>query len=122
MADSPHPEAPLVALGTVSIALGSIAIMLFFLPILSIPISICGLLAGAMGLVRTLAAHRPHTAIQTRSELRWAIIGCTVCASMMVLGFIIAYAPLGEVPDRSPPSPFWAPPDRPYVPPPARPQ
>lgn len=122
MANSPHNLALPIALGTVSVVLGSIALMLFFLPILSIPIAVFGLLAAGLPLIRAMAAHRfPSATTQSSSELRWAIIGCAVCSSVIVIGFIIAYAPLGETPGNAPPSPVWAPPDRPYVPPPARP-
>jgi hypothetical protein len=123
MADQPHAAAPPLAWGTVSVVLGSIALMLFFLPILSIHIAVWGLLAGGIGLIRAIIGVRKSRATPlSRNEQRWAIIGCTVCATVIVLGFIIAYAPLGETPGRSPPSPFWEPPGRPYVPPPARPQ
>ncbi|HEY2762029.1 MAG TPA: hypothetical protein VGI75_14830 [Pirellulales bacterium] len=115
------PALPRLALGTISVVLGSIALMLFFLPILSIPIAICGLIVGCGRIVRS-AAYHAHSLPHRRSELRWAIIGCLLCSTVMVLGFTIAYAPIGEASGRATPSPFWSQPDRPYVPPPARPQ
>ncbi len=122
MPPSPHISPPLLAFGTVAVALGSIALALFFMPILSIPIALCGLVAGGIGLVRTLAPWQRMDILQRRSELRWAIMGCALCGAVAVLGFIIAYAPLGETPHGSPPSPFWALSEHQYVPPPAQPK
>jgi len=103
--------APSIEFGIASACLGSIGLMLFFLPILSIPIAICGFIAGVAGVIRgqyggTLG-------------LRWSLIGCVFCAAVVAIGFVVAYAPIGELPSRAVPSQNWAPSGRPFIPPPA---
>jgi hypothetical protein len=108
----PHEDfAPSIEFGIASTCLGSIGLMLFFLPILSIPIAICGFLAGVGGVIRgqyggTLG-------------LRWSLIGCVFCVSVVAIGFIVAYAPIGEIPSRAVPPQSWAPSGRPFISPPA---
>ncbi len=99
--------------GTISAVLGSISLVLFPLPILSIPIAVCGLLAGAVGLVHTI--RRPS------SELRWSAIGCSLCVCAIGLGLVLAYTPINNVPTPSAVSRFWEPRGRPYISPPSRP-
>lgn len=105
--------APSIEFGIASACLGSIALMLFFLPILSIPISSCGLLAGIGGIIRGI--------YRGKTGMRWSLIGCTLCAAVLGMGVILANAPVGETPSRKVPRQDWATPDQPYVSPPAAP-
>ena len=105
--------APAIEFGIASACLGAIALMLFFLPILSIPIAICGAIAGAGGVIR--GTHGGALG------LRWSLIGFSLCAGVFVLGVILSNAPSGEVPSYSPPIQAGGTVDRPYVPPPAAP-
>jgi hypothetical protein len=118
---SPAPF-PKIAFGTVSVVLGSIALGLFFMPILSIPIACAGLLASICKLIQARVVPASPLSRTARNELRWAIIGCALCSAIVALGFVIAYAPLGETPGQSPPSAFWASPGSVYIAPPARPK
>ena len=122
MSSKPVAAAPRIALGSISVVLGSIALALFFLPILCIPIAIFGLLAGIARIVRFLVTREMQTVPHVKSEMRWSIIGCALCMTVVVLDFIVAYAPLGETPRREPPLPFWTPPGQAYVSPPAQPR
>jgi hypothetical protein len=112
---------PKIAWGTISVVLGSIALGLFFLPILSIPVACAGLLASVFKLIQASVAPAPAHSKTARNELRWAIIGCALCSTIIALGFVIAYAPLGETRGQVPPSAFFAPPGSAYIAPPARP-
>ena len=109
----PRTESPLVGCGMASLVLGVIGMMLFFLPILGVPISSFGLFFGLVGMVAAL--------LPTASSLRWSLAGTTVSALALAINIGILYAPAGEQPNRKAP-PLWQPvPDRPYVPPPAKP-
>jgi hypothetical protein len=105
---------PFTGLGMSSLVLGTIALILFFLPILGIPISVLGLAFGLAGF--WIGLFRPKV------SLRWSLggIGMSVLALLVNIG--IVFAPAGYIPtgQRHPP-PWRAPPDRPYVPPPANP-
>jgi hypothetical protein len=96
-----------------SLVLGIIGLMLFFLPVLGIPISAIGLALGLIGLLRAFA--------HIGSSLRWSISGTGLCALALLVNFAINYAPWGYIPSRQVP-PSWNPPHgRSYVPPPAEP-
>lgn len=109
----PRTESPWIGLGMLSIVLGMIALLLFFLPILGIPISAAGLLCGIAGAV--LANTIPHT------RLRWSLAGIATCGLALGINFALIYAPGGYVPARPVPPPWQPVPDTPYVSPPARP-
>ncbi len=85
--------------------------MLFFMPILSIPLSGFGLLAGLWGVVQSRSGERV--------ALRWSLIGCVLCAAVLGIGVVLVNAPVGELPSRAVPPQYPKPPDRPYVSPPA---
>ncbi len=113
MSASSREFAPSLEFGIAAVCLGSIALLLFFLPILSIPISLCGLAAGVGGLIRGRFA--------AAAGLRWSLIGCALCGAVLGLECILANAPTGELPGRALPIQTWSPPDRPYVSPPSSP-
>ncbi len=86
----PQPSqssAPPVDLGIVSTVLGSIGLILFFLPILAIPIATCGALSALVGFVHALRGGA--------SNLRWAVVGLGVSLMAIAIGLWLAYAPIG---------------------------
>jgi hypothetical protein len=102
---------PSVALGMTSLVLGVIGQLLFFLPILGLPISACGLLLGILATLAALAGRGP--------TLRWSLGGVAVSALALAINLAILYAPAGYLPDRKVPK-LWNPvPGIPYVAPPA---
>ena len=113
MLSLPEVRSPLVALGMTSFVLGVIGLMLFFMPVLGIPISVLGLCFGIVGLLEVFVA--------IQSSLRWSLYGTGFCALALAVNIAIAYAPSGYMPGRAPPAPWEPPPGRPYVPPVANP-
>ncbi len=108
---SPTSGPPLGA-AVASVVLGAVGVLLFFLPILSIPLSGIGVVFGLVGIVWTLRG-------DARS-LRWAIAGLVVSAAALGAGITIAKAAAGRL--QTPTGSLDV--DRmhaqPYVPPPAR--
>jgi hypothetical protein len=103
---------PLTGLGMTSLVLGTIGLMLFFLPILGIPISVLGLFFGLVGVGGAL--FRPGV------SLRWGLGGIGMSALALALNIGIVFAPAGYIPTGGQQPPPWrAVPDRPHVPPPA---
>src|SRR5579859_6285592 len=102
-----------LALGVTSCVLGFIGLLLFFLPILGIPISLSGLAIGLIALV--LAFFGPF------SSMRWSLAGIAVSLLALGVNLAIDAAPAGYLPTRKVPKSWQTPPERPYVPPPARP-
>jgi hypothetical protein len=109
----PKPESPLLGLGMSSLVLGMIGLLLFFLPILGIPISVCGLFFGLVGLGAVF--------FPTGTSLRWSLAGVAASALALAINIAIVYAPAGYLPGRKVPQMWQTVPDRPYVPPPAQP-
>ncbi len=109
----PRTHAPPFAWGILSLVLGAIGLLLFLLPILGLPIGACGLLFGLIG---TTVAFRSGGVL-----LRWGLLGVALSATALAVNVAIAYAPGGYLPGRKVPPPWQPIPDRPYVPPPARP-
>jgi hypothetical protein len=104
---------PLLGVGLTSAVLGTVALLLFFLPILSIPLGGAGLLLGVAGfLAATLGGW---------TSLRWSAAGIVVCGLALGIAVAIAEAPAGYLPTRSIPLDTQPVPERPYIPPPARP-
>jgi hypothetical protein len=109
----PETENPPIALGMLSLVLGTIGLLLFFLPILGLPISAFASFFGLLGVVAALAPGGVR--------LRWALLGSGVAFVALAVNIAILYAPGGYLPDPVVPRPWQPVPDRPYVPPPARP-
>jgi len=98
-------------LGMSALVLGYAGILLFFMPVLGIPISICGLAAASAGLVLAVAGGR--------GSLRWSLGGLALCLLALGVNVAIYYAPEGYRPPPNEP-PRWQPvPGRPYIAPPA---
>jgi hypothetical protein len=111
MDPSPQSRTPLLAFGMASLVLGFLGTLLFFLPILGVPIALCGFICGMIGLISALLRPDP--------SLRWALGG--IALSLIALGVDLAlmYAPDGYHLTPRQPSPWQPPRDRPYVAPPA---
>jgi hypothetical protein len=108
----PEKHTVLSGLGMASLVLGMIGLMLFFLPILGIPISAFGLFFGCAGCFGAVSGAGPL--------LRWSLGGMALCALALAVNFAILYAPAGYLPQRGVPRPWNPVHDRPWVSPPAR--
>jgi phosphate/sulfate permease len=106
-----HPDNPLLGLGMASLVLAFIALIVFFMPVLGIPISVIALCFGIIGF--GVALFTPTAA------LRWGLAGIAASCLALAVNVAIAKAPSGYLPERRVPTPWQQPPDRPYVPPPA---
>jgi len=106
-----HRNLPPLGLGLASTVLGAVGLLLFVLPILAIPISVCGLMAGAIGAAWAVA----------RRSLDWrlSLAGAVLCGLAMTIGLAIAYAPGGYFGRPAEPSTISPALPRPYIPPPA---
>jgi hypothetical protein len=115
---SPVPEAhnPPIALGMSTLVIGTIGLMLFFLPILGIPLSAFGLFFGILALLAALFRTRAGIGVL----LRWTLAGIAVSSLSLAVNVAITYAPSGYLPCRKVPQLWQTTPDTPYVPPPDR--
>lgn len=103
---------PLTGLGMVSLVLGTMALILFFLPILGIPISVLGLFFGIIGFIAAL--------FLPGASLRWGLAGIATCSLALFINIAIVYAPAGYMPSRGVRESWEPPPGRPYIPPPSQ--
>ncbi len=112
MSDFAETYRPVTGLGMSSLVLGTVGLMLFFLPILGIPLSVLGLFCGLLG--AGIALFRPGV------SLRWGLGGVGMSALALLMNIGIVFAPAGYIPTGGQEPPPWrAVPDRPYIPPPA---
>jgi hypothetical protein len=102
---------PLIGLAMTSLVLGTIGVLLAFLPILGIPLSGIGILFGSIGLIGGL--------FRRGLVLRWSLAGLALSSMALAMNIALLYAPEGYIPSRPVPPPWQPVPDRPYVPPPA---
>ena len=116
MSSLPEVHNPPIGLGMSSLVMGTIGLMLFFLPVLGIPISAFGLLFGLLGLLAALFGGR----IGGAARLRWTLAGIVVSCMGLAVNVALAYAPAGYLPGRDVPQLWQLPPDKPFVSPPAR--
>ncbi len=110
--ESQHRQIPPLSLGLASTVLGAVGLMLFVLPILSIPISVCGMLAGICGTVLAI--------VRRSSDVRLVIPGAALCLVALSIDIAVAYAPGGYTVRPAQPATDSPRIPRPYVPPPAR--
>lgn len=113
MRKSSYLQNPPLILGLISVVLGTVGLLMFFMPILGIPLSEAALLLSLVGL-----AFAP---LGTWPGIRWSIRGIALSALALAVGLAIAQAPSGSLPSRWIPLDTQRVPDRPYIPPPARP-
>ena len=109
---SPSSDPPL-GIGLASVILGSVGTLLFFLPVLGIPLGAAGLAFGIAGLLLAM--------LGGWTSLRWSVAGMVVSGLALGIGIAIALAPAGVLPNPKGPPVEQSTPDQPYVPPPARP-
>ncbi len=100
------------AFGMTALVLGHIALLLFFLPVLGIPLSVCGLAFGLFGVV--LAFFTPE------SSLRWGVAGLGVCVLALIINAALYWAPGGYKPPPRVPATWQPATTTPFVAPPAR--
>jgi hypothetical protein len=104
---------PPAGLGLTSVILGSVGALLFFLPVLGIPLGTVGLAFGIIGLLLAV--------VGGWTSLRWSVAGIVASGLALGTGIVIALSPGGFLPNpKGPPVRQNAPP-RLYVPPPASP-
>lgn len=101
----------LIGLGITSLVLGIIGLLLFFMPILGIPISSSGLLFGAIAFVLALFVGG--------RALRCSLQGIAICALALSVNIAILVAPRGYLSSPNVPQPWQPVPERVYVPSPA---
>jgi hypothetical protein len=106
-----HRDSPPLGLGLASVVLGAIGLMLFVLPIVAIPISVCGLAAGISGIALS--------GFLKNIDVRLAVAGAVVCTLAIGVEMAIAYAPSGDWGQPADPSTSSPAMPRPYVAPPA---
>ncbi len=109
---SPSSDPP-AGMGLTSVILGSVGVLLFFMPVLGIPLGAVGLAFGIVGLLMAI--------LGGWTGLRWSVAGVVVCGLALGIGIAIALAPAGLLRSANGPPVEQSVPDRPYVPPPARP-
>ncbi len=102
---------PPVAFGLASVVISTAGLLLFFLPILGVPVAACGLLLAIAGLFTA--------AFRDRSNLRWSIVGIVVSCAALAVGLAMNNAPHGHRPGSAVPRLWQSPPNRLYIPPPA---
>jgi len=104
-----------LGLSLAALLLGSVALLLSFLPILSVPFGGIGLLLGALGLVVSL--------LERRRGLLWPIGGVVLPALGLAVGLALGNAPEGYMPNLAGAARFEPEPSpQPFVSPPARPR
>jgi len=111
MPHSRQTPAPPIGLGLASIILGTVGLLLFFLPILGIPLGLSGTLVGIAGIIASR--------LRRVDELRWSCGGLIVSFAALVVGVVLYNAPLGEELRDSAPRLWQVPAERRYTPPPA---
>jgi hypothetical protein len=109
----PKAKPPRMAFGIASVVLGTTGLMLFFLPVLGIPLSSLALLIAILGTCVAL--------VGGDVRLRWSVLGLGLSLLALGINFAIAYAPAGYIASRGVPHMWQGVNDRPSVPPPARP-
>jgi hypothetical protein len=102
-----------LGMGLTSVVLGAVGLLLFFLPVLGIPLGCVGVAFGAVGVLMAIFGGW--------TSLRWSAAGLVVSTLALGMGLSIAQAPEGYVPTRRVPLNTETVPEHSYIPPPARP-
>jgi len=82
-----HRDLPPLGLGLASVVLGTVGLMLFVLPILAIPISGCGIIAGIVAMMIAMAT--------STVDLRLSLLGIVLSLAALSIVTAVAYAPSG---------------------------
>jgi hypothetical protein len=112
MDNLPEADVPPTGLGMASLVLGVIGLLLFFFPILGLPLGACGGFFGLIGIVTTAGFGKG-------GSLRWTLAGFATSVLAVLVNLAILYAPAGYLPQREVPKLWQSVSDTPYVPPPA---
>ena len=102
-----------VGAGLTSVILGSVGALLFFLPVLGVPLGAVGLIFGIVGLVAALLGG---------CGIRWPVEGIVISVLALGIGLVIGLSPKGFLPSPKEPYAQQSAGEHPYVPPPARPE
>jgi hypothetical protein len=113
MATISQSSDPPVGMGLTSVILGSVGTLLFFLPVLGIPLGAVGLVFGTAGLLAAM--------LGGWTSLRWSVVGIVVSGLAIGIGIAISLAPAGFLPNPKGPPVEQSVLNQLYVPPPARP-
>lgn len=108
-----HRSDPPLGIGLAAVIFGALGLFMFFLPILSIPLGVAGLMCGLCSVVPAW--------LRGWVTLRWSVAGLVLSGLAVAVGVAIARAPAGYLPVRTVPLDQRAVPERPFVSPPARP-
>lgn len=113
MATSSRSQLPPTSVGMASLIFGSVGLLLFIFPILSIPLAAVGSLFGILGLGLAI--------VRGWANFRWSLAGFALSVLTLAIGIAIAQTAGGNtmIPPRT--ATVQKTPDRPFVPPPARP-
>ena len=112
MDEFPAPPRPIVEIGLAAAVLGTVAAVLFLLPILSIPLSRNG---------PAVRHHRNGDRLcGYPTSLRVAVAGTVLCAVVLGTSLLIDFAPRSETPSPAVPRLWQQPPGRPSWPPPTQ--
>ena len=98
-------------LGMTSLVIGLIALAMFFMPVLGIPLGLFALFFGVIGLGTALLAKGV--------SLRWSLGGIVVSCLALAVNVLIANAPNGYLPSRNAPKQWQPVADKPFIVPPA---
>jgi hypothetical protein len=109
----PETQSPRLGLGMTSLVLGTVGLLLAFLPVLGLPISVFGLFFGIIGLIAAIFV--------TGATLRWSAAGILLSSVALAANVALTYAPSGYLPAREVPKSWQSPPGRVYISPPAKP-
>ncbi len=101
---------PQPGMGLASVILGSVGTLLFFLPVLGLPLGAVGLAFGIIGLAMAFFGSQ---------SLRWCVAGVVVSAVAVGIGFVLNQSPQGFLTPQTAPREERVPSEL-YVPPPAR--
>lgn len=104
---------PLVGLGMASLVLATVALILFFMPVLGIPLSACGVGCGVIALVGGIFV--------PRMSLRWSAAGTALSAIALALNLALAFSPTEQlIPEPEAVSLWQRAQERPFVAPPSQ--
>ena len=108
MASTTKKPAATYPLAVASFVLGAVGLLLFFMPVLGIPLGSVGLLLGLIAFSVAIFGGP--------SSLRWSVLGTLLCVFALGIDVLVGNSPQVEEPPRKesqvrePPLPRWIPP------------
>lgn len=106
-----EPRTPMMAFSMTSLVLGFLSTLVFFMPVLGVPIALAGIISGVIGLGFSLYSRE--------YSLRWALGGLALSLLALSVNLALYYAPEGYL-LRYRSARRWQPPaNKAYVSPPA---